>query len=178
MKSEIQGWMLEEELDWLAYMASISSNILEIGAWKGRSTKILCDYGKGKVTTIDNFLGDPDNPNEHVTYTQVGTDNIEGIFRENLKDHLESGKLTLIKGNSYKIKFPGPFDVFDFIFIDGGHTYSTVFGDILNAMNLIKSKGIISGHDRELPGVSQAVKELLGEVSLGPGSIWYKVYNN
>lgn len=169
--------MLDHELEWLAYMASQSNNILEIGAWKGRTTKVLCDNTPGKVITIDDFLGDPNRPEEHINYINSGIEDsdIEEIFRENLKDHLKSGKLILVKGDSNVVKLPRT--NFDFIFIDGGHHYTVAFGDILRAMNLIKSKGIISGHDKEKEGVSRATKELLGEVSSGPGTIWYKIYN-
>jgi len=49
---------------------------------------------------------------------------------------------------------------FDFIFIDGLHTYEQLTKDCHNYFSKVKSGGIFSGHDYEvIPGVNRAVKE-------------------
>jgi predicted O-methyltransferase YrrM len=49
---------------------------------------------------------------------------------------------------------------FDFIFIDGLHTYEQLTKDCHNYYSKVKDGGIFSGHDYEtIPGVHQAVLE-------------------
>lgn len=59
----------------------------------------------------------------------------------------------------------------DFVWIDGHHTYEQVKKDILNYMPLIKSGGMMGGHDygtMASPGVKEAVDEIF---------IGKKIYN-
>ena len=64
---------------------------------------------------------------------------------------------------------------FDMAWIDGGHDYETVKGDILSYSPLLKKGGLLSGHDysKGHPGVRQAVDELLPNFNRGQGSIWW-----
>jgi predicted O-methyltransferase YrrM len=59
---------------------------------------------------------------------------------------------------------------FDFIYIDGLHTYDGVKTDITNYLPLVKEGGVIGGHDytdnvvhKHLEGVKRAVDEMLGK---------------
>jgi len=53
-----------------------------------------------------------------------------------------------------------PDDYFDFIFIDGLHTYEQVIVDCINYYPKIKTGGLFSGHDfNTISGVNKAVKE-------------------
>ena len=53
----------------------------------------------------------------------------------------------------------------DLVYIDGDHDYANVKSDILAWRNKIRPGGYIAGHDfgHDMPGVAQAVRELLGE---------------
>lgn len=51
----IDGFMYIDELCWLAEQAHEQANILEIGSWKGRSTRAMADNSKGHITVIDPF---------------------------------------------------------------------------------------------------------------------------
>lgn len=53
--------------------------------------------------------------------------------------------------------------VFDLVYIDGGHTYAEVVQDIQLASQVLKSGGILSGHDynRITDGVIRAVSHML-----------------
>lgn len=50
---KIGGWMEPNELEWIAEVASKSSNILELGSFLGRSTRVMCDNTSGFVTAVD-----------------------------------------------------------------------------------------------------------------------------
>jgi predicted O-methyltransferase YrrM len=55
---------------------------------------------------------------------------------------------------------------YDFVYIDGLHTYDGVKNDIINYLPLVKDGGVIGGHDYvnsgHLVGVYQAVNEIFG----------------
>ena len=78
---------------------------------------------------------------------------------------------------------------YDFIFIDGDHSYEQCKKDILNYQKLLKDGGLLAGHnyhkspcrengnssaDSAHPGVHHAVDEIFGDrVKLAPDFIWY-----
>ena len=69
---------------------------------------------------------------------------------------------------------------FEFVFIDGDHSYEQTKRDIINYSPLVKSGGLIAGHNFHKspnsahPGVHQAVEEVFGEnYKLQPDFIWY-----
>lgn len=55
--------------------------------------------------------------------------------------------------------------MFDFIFIDGDHSYESTLNDIKNYWPKIKKGGLFSGHDINLQTVSNAVNEFFKEES-------------
>ena len=64
------------------------------------------------------------------------------------------------------------------VFIDGDHRYEEVKLDIIHALGLIRSGGIISGHDyshKTWPGVKRAVDEVLGTVHHCDSIWWTKI---
>ena len=52
-KNGVEGWMLDSELEWLEEKAKTMDSIVEIGAWKGRSTLAFCKSCPGMVWAID-----------------------------------------------------------------------------------------------------------------------------
>lgn len=162
----INGWMFEPDLEWIAKQASTHNKILELGAFLGRTTRAICDNTSGYVYTIDNW---------NTPELCVDWDEISVSFVENLQDHFDTNKLTLLNGNTDYVLTCRTLkdEKFDFIFIDASHEYEQVKRDIINCFNLLDSGGIISGHDFNWPGVEQAVKELIPDYKLF-NYIWYK----
>lgn len=69
-------------------------------------------------------------------------------------------------------------EMFDFIFIDGLHTFDQVLKDCRNYYSKLKSGGIFSGHDYTLiSGVNMAVNQFASEVNKQvqtmPTDSWY-----
>ncbi len=163
--------MTEKELDWLANNAKASKSILEIGIWKGRSTKAICDNTSGHVLAVDNWKGDP-NDLESYRELELGLD-IEAIARANLSNHLKwSHKLSIIKGDSNKV-LRALEETFDWIFIDGGHSYGVVVSDIIYSLRYLRPYGLISGHDYHLTAIRNAVTDILKEVEVYE-DIWFR----
>lgn len=57
---DIQGWMNDEELQWLYTQARRMESVVEIGCWRGRSTHALLSGCPGIVNAVDHWKGSPD----------------------------------------------------------------------------------------------------------------------
>lgn len=168
----IGGWMNEQELMWLAAQARHRQYIIEFGSLHGRSTRALADNGfaGSKIWAVDPWTGD--------YYDEAGSDirvntYVMPQFCENLKDHIETGRVIPVRNFSYNFSLGHHVDM---VFIDGDHRYETVVRDIKKAYELLKPGGLISGHDYGhplWPGVKQAVDELVG----GPIGVWESIWS-
>lgn len=61
----------------------------------------------------------------------------------------------------------------DLVFIDASHSYEYVKQDIINYRSKLRPGGWLTGHDIDLPGVKQAVDELVVNYEIGPNRVWY-----
>jgi predicted O-methyltransferase YrrM len=164
----IDGWMTDHELEWLASAAIKATRILEIGSYKGRSTRAIYDNTNGIVEIVDPFKGNYySNDFKELLFT--ADDNLYRAFLENVKD-------TNIIVNRMPFRdYQSPFK-FDFIFIDGDHHYVEVKHDIEKAIKLLAHGGIISGHDyndNSWPDVKRIVDRMFGSLIASKGTIWY-----
>ena len=163
----INGYILDPELEWLASTAEKSISILELGAFLGKSTRVLCDNTKGTVCSID--LWEQTEGGLIATFPEVYKE-----FIDNLRDHLIAQKLSFYKATTdYALSLlKNEGRKFDFIFIDADHRYEQVKKDILGSMELLSQGGIISGHDYNWEGVKQAVDEIFPKFNLH-SNIWW-----
>lgn len=177
----IAGWMKRIELQWLAERALESETIVEIGSFRGRSTRALADHCRGVVHVVEDWIDTGDHVDQaNVELRRAGQMAIEAAWRANLADHLESGRIVLARGNSPDV---APFLATrvgggaDFIFIDGNHSREGVRADLAAYEWLVKPGGILAGHDyttKAHPGVRLAVDDYFsGRAEQGPGSIWW-----
>ena len=70
--------------------------------------------------------------------------------------------VNIIKGNSNDVLKEIKTEVFDYIFLDGGHKYETVKNDLKNLMKVVNNNGTILCDDYDLsyaPGVKKAIDE-------------------
>lgn len=164
---KIDGWMPEPDLLWLSEMAKDKTLILEIGSWKGRSSRALGDNCNGKVVCIDHWTGSVTDGYVIEDYTEVYSQ-----FITNNLELILSGKIVPINLNS-ELAYKLLSDIkFDMIFIDGAHDYTSVNKDISMWKNCLDFDGLISGHDILHEPVKQAVTEHFGSYKTA-GDIWY-----
>jgi hypothetical protein len=138
--------------------------LVELGAWKGRSSAFLIVEAKNKspdiqVHIVDTWLGS----GEH---TLGMTDGLYEKFLENLsplKGQYQAHRMTTDEAAS--LFQDGSLDG---VFIDADHTYEAVKMDIQNWMPKVRSGGILAGHDyiETWPGVIEAVNESLKDFSV------------
>ena len=164
----IDGWMSEDELSWLYDRAREMASIIEIGAWKGRTTKALLEGCWGPVYAVDHWEGTPGEPlqQEKGVYKQF-MQNVGGYGylwgRVNLRIVREASPAAAVMFRDASV---------DMVFIDGDHRYEAVKADI-EAWRP-KARKLIAGHDygnAVTPGVQQAVDEAFDGVER-IGFIW------
>jgi len=158
--------IIEGDLDIIKRLASTMDSVVEVGCWKGRTTKELLKLCN-KVYAVDHFMGSP----EDISGDLAKKFNVFSEFKKNVGYH---PNLVLLKGNSVDMANRLNGDKVDMVFIDAGHTYEEVKADI--EAWLPKTKKIISGHDYDnyFDGVRQAVNEFAEGRELNvEGSVWW-----
>jgi len=114
-------------------------NILEIGTFNGKTTKILSKlFPKSKITTIDLPESDPllrntNNRLDQRVYKQYKYELNNNILAENI-EFIETNSVFLPEICKKK---------YDLIWVDGGHLYPEIAWDLCNAYHLCKKNGFI-----------------------------------
>jgi predicted O-methyltransferase YrrM len=164
--NEIPGWFSYQNLyTEIVDKLPNNSNIVEVGAWFGKSTNFLAQKIKesGKkinFTTVDTFKGSP-TEDVHNNTLKVFDNDIYSEFMHStiMLDNLSN--INVIKDTSVNAKDSFVNNSLDFIMIDAGHTYDDVKSDINAWYYKVKPGGIISGDDYipMFQGVIDAVDE-------------------
>lgn len=167
----IGGWMSEIELKWLATQALSHRYIVEFGSFHGRSARAIADnmMPNGNLWCVDPWMGEYKYEDGSVIPI---TTHVMPYFIHNLKDHINTNRVRVIRDFSYN--FSLPFKV-NMVFIDGDHRYETVKKDIKQALKLLNDGDLICGHDFGHPGwqgVEKAVTEYFGKVEVEE-TIWH-----
>ena len=128
-------------------------NFLEIGVFCGVTAKNICNLlksinkGDFSYTGVDLFGGEKkskkdeieptflknqkfSNPLKNIYYNLIMKENLNSI--ESVKNFLNDYKknITLIKGDTNRVLKDLDLSNIDYVFIDGGHSYSTVTNDL------------------------------------------------
>ena len=128
---------------------------LEIGCSEAHTSKFLLDTNP----ELTLYSIDP-----YVPYTDwngnVLNDREEFFQRVTKEMTVYGDRFVLIRDYSDNVVDTFKDEEFDFIFIDGLHTYEQLTKDCHNYYSKVKTGGIFSGHDYQtIPGVNKAVCE-------------------
>jgi len=155
------------------YGSTKDMHMIEIGSYIGDSTLLFAEHFSD-VLAIDPFLDDYDANDDACNYAPFDkvydefinrTKDVPNIFliKKTSDDAVEAIK------NAAKNIDPRNLEkenlrAFDFVYIDGMHTYEQVKKDIANYLPFIKEGGFIAGHDYVpgFQGVMDAVNEQFG----------------
>ncbi len=149
----VPGWLTDAEAHILQVLA-YNKVCLEIGSYLGKSTVCMAAVAK-KVVAIE--------PHNSGTDGQKVLGGFTTLFQ--YANHVEPfSNITSIIGISDDVLPLLAKRSFDFIFIDGLHTYEQVTKDYLNSIELLGGHDVaIAFHDYETPyydGIKKFVKEL------------------
>lgn len=159
-KNQTEGLM-----DLIKELGDVSNKtMIEIGSFIGESTVLFARQFK-HVTAIDPFLPDYD-PQDPTCNNNFDFEQVFQEFKNRIEEQKE--KVTIYRMRSCDAVGPLTGEKFDFIYIDGLHTYDGVRMDILDYLPFLKEGGVIGGHDygtqtQHLLGVTKAVDEVLGK---------------
>jgi hypothetical protein len=165
----IPGWMTEKEMEFLSSAVANMESVVEIGSWKGRSTKALLEGCKGTVTAVDHWQGSAE-----IKEMAKAQD----VFAEFMKNVGHYPNLRVIKMPSLEAAASLNGDMFDMVFIDASHDYTNVKADI--EAWFPRTKKLICGHDYSMgwPGVTRAVDEKFGNRVKTTETIWFVEVEN
>jgi predicted O-methyltransferase YrrM len=129
--------------------------VLEIGCDIGDTSQFLLDCNEGlKLYTIDPY-------DDYVDWNGNNLNERQKLYehvRERLAPYDDRFKLYRLTSDDAVDEFQKEF--FDFIFIDGLHTYDQLSKDCANYYSKLKPGGIFAGHDYTvIEGVNRAVNE-------------------
>ena len=133
---------------------------IEIGVFKGEFSKQILEIAKPKMLyLLDRFeglvaSGDKDGNNRHMI--DLGS-YYTGILLPKYRKH---PNVTIVKADTSEIR-SFAYDLFDWCYIDAGHTYEEVMHDLQAISPKVKAGGWIMGHDyaQRTAGVKQAVND-------------------
>jgi len=123
----IDGWMLENELIYLAELASKSLKIAEIGSWMGRSTMALACNTNGIVTAIDTWKGS----DEAVHINLLGNHDKDWLLNQFKNNIADTPNIEIVQMESLQAAEYLSGRKFDLIFIDATHECESVKNDII-----------------------------------------------
>ena len=153
---------------------------LEVGVFHGVTARNICELlhkihgNEFKYIGLDLFEKNFENKNEVIPNTKF-LNPFKNLYFKYIKrqdpysiEAVESllkkfkKNVTLIKGNSNKILKKINMSKIDYVFLDGGHEYSTVKNDHNCCKEVIDNNGIVLCDDYDLsyaPGVKKAIDE-------------------
>ncbi len=184
----LQGMTLPQELLWLATRAQGRKTIVEVGSWKGRSTRAIADNMRpdGLLFAVDTWAGSL-GPNataaERAVYERALAGKPESWLKDQFLNNMAGvGNLVVLQMTSVEGAATLHRLRFDMIFIDAAHDYESMRKDILAWRPLLSEDGLFCGHDYHdykgrFPGVDQAVDELISNPKcfpFGEGSLWWE----
>jgi predicted O-methyltransferase YrrM len=152
-------------------LGSSDLKVCEIGVYEGDySSIILSALPSCEMYLID--LWDPlDND---FFYSEFEEDQLKQVYTK-VKDRFnENSNVKIIKGDSKKLFEDFEDEYFDWIYIDGDHSYEGVCSDLKNWFPKVKRGGVISGHDFDPDlswdvaskfGVNRAINDFFGDTN-------------
>ncbi len=163
MTSDYEGWIL-------SVLSTVSKKIFEFGTCSGKTTYLMAlnSNTDTEITTITLRPNQVENIAKDIQDNKVSFKNIlkESIYEKFLFSDTEvEKKIKVIFENSLDFNEESFQNMYDLIFIDGGHTYSVVKNDSEKSFRMIKDNGIILWHDY-VPGKESAknVVKYLNEI--------------
>ena len=157
---------------------------LEVGVFHGVTARNVCELLKKihgndfKYIGLDLFEQNFENKNEVIPSTKFSNPLKNFYFSyvkrqdpysiEAVEDLLKKFKnnVSLIKGNSNNVLKKIDMSQINYVFLDGGHDYSTVLNDLNCCKEVINNNGTVLCDDYDLsyaPGVKQAIKDFISE---------------
>ncbi len=150
----IFGWLSKREAEALhsaAMQTPEDGFILEVGAFRGKSTALLASTGRSVVALDPLHVGSPVDGERTITEDDV--DSLIDVVRS-------FDNADWIRFESTQID-PEVFPLIDLLYIDGNHDGTAAYDDFMHFKNRLKPGSLVAFHDFEsVVDVTQCVKRL------------------
>ena len=177
--SSADEFVLDRVIDMLAGVDRVY-NIVEVGAWLGRSTKYLAKAGL--VWSVDTWLGSPEHKDPARDDCR---DRLPRLYEQWMANVWGYSSLLLpvrmTSSDASNLTWPE----LDLVFIDGDHSEAEVYRDIVAWASHVRPGGIVCGHDWKLPSVMAATQAACGMFERDnrlfgtgwAGNVWWMQFN-
>ena len=120
--------------------------ILEIGTYVGTSVISMLKYLPDATATVIDMWK---NYNENTSLNTLEENGIEEIFYENVKKAEMDSRIEILKGDSKDIlkDLITKNKRYNFIYVDGSHTYLDCYNDMVSSLKLLSNNGILAIDD-------------------------------
>lgn len=188
--ADLQGWSANNPMIECAIRERRPRRIIEVGTWKGASAIAMARYCQHinapceEIVCVDTWLGGPENVIEVGARGEVirspwfahlrHKHGYPQLYFTFLRNVLDAGVADLItplplSSDSAATVLERYGFVADLVYIDAGHEYESVRGDLRRFWKLVAPGGILLGDDYANPehaGVRRAVDEFCAEIGL------------
>lgn len=131
----------------LAQSESLSSPVIEIGSYRGITTRAMANATKREIIAVDPYLGDGGHPKDLALF-EAHTAGLENVRM-----------LRAASDPAFESWGDQPVS---FVFIDAIHEYSHAWYDFAAWGSLVPSGGMVAFHDVDLfPGVNRIILKIL-----------------
>eukprot|EP00931_Biecheleriopsis_adriatica_P078757 TRINITY_DN52176_c0_g1_i1.p1 TRINITY_DN52176_c0_g1~~TRINITY_DN52176_c0_g1_i1.p1 ORF type:complete len:349 (-),score=58.97 TRINITY_DN52176_c0_g1_i1:254-1300(-) len=152
----------------------------EVGVHKGETSKQLLEAVRGlRLVGVDPYPGMYGNEVSSERRDGMGSEQSYSVAKEIFAQFPERAELQRTTSLEAASVWPSRI-LFDLVFIDGEHDYTSCLQDIQAWAPLVRPGGILSGHDYRAaePGVSRAVHQQVpmkkgAVLHLAPHSFWW-----
>lgn len=119
----------------------------EVGVWKGEFSHYILQCKPSKLHLIDPWLHQDfpvDNPEDLRIYC-CGQEEMDKIYDDvvSMFDHFQNTQIH----RSFSIDVDFPENYFDWVYVDGNHSYENVLEDLWHYYKSMKSGGFLCGDD-------------------------------
>ncbi len=149
-----EGWLTKADENELRRLGA-GKVVLELGAWRGRSTTVLSEVAR-YVVSVDRHQGIDDHMKR--------PDSLPGYIAE-----IRPLRNVAMVIADFVDFVPLLKERFDLVFIDGDHDYDSVLRDI--ALALLVEPAVIAMHDYDYSDVKRAAMETFGKPTTLGGSV-------
>ena len=131
---------------------------LEVGCYRGVSSEVFLYHKPAKMDFVD-VWGKHKDYKDTNWIGKIEWGKIKNQFEERIKPFHETTDITVYHNFSHVVAQDIPDNTYDFIYIDGEHTYKAMKQDIESWYPKLGKGGYFCGHDIDTKGVSKAMFE-------------------
>jgi predicted O-methyltransferase YrrM len=166
ISNRVRGWLTINEAHFISHAANrvvAYQDIVEIGTYQGLSA-IAMAYGSFHGDGARIYCVDPHLPSLTSDTIAYGPGDATQ-WRKNVMTSGLGGVISAVELPSARAAAAWPCGSIDLLFIDGDHHYHEVMTDLRCWVPKVAAGGLVCMHDREEPGVSQAITERPAELT-------------